>query len=470
MSCDAVIATLQARLPGRCSVNQSVREQHGRGEGIDARFAPDAVVWPVDEQEISEILRLCHAERVPVIAFGAGTSLEGHVCAPQGGICMDLSRMDEVLAVHAEDGDCVVRPGITREALNLHLKDTGLFFPVDPGANASIGGMASTRASGTTTMRYGSMWHNVLALEVALADGRLVRFGTRARKSSAGYDLVRLMLGAEGTLGIITELTLKLHPQPPAIAAASCAFPTLEAAVAAVTDMAMSGLPFARIEFLDEVQVAACNRYSKLDLLELPTLFFECHGSHASVEEQSAAARDIAVDHGGTDFRWALQPEDRSRLWRARHTAYFAAIASRPGSANIIGDVCVPMSALADNVAQARRDIDAAGLVAPILGHVADGNFHVIFMPMPDAPQEWAAVDRVYNAMLARARAAGGTCTGEHGIGLGKRKHLLAEFGPDVVGLMRQIKAAWDPHGILNPEKIFESVKSESVNSRGERT
>jgi D-lactate dehydrogenase (cytochrome) len=456
MTPDAVVAELRARLGGRCSVNQTVCEQHGRGEGIPLQLVPDAVVWPESKQEVCDVLRLCNEHRVPVIAFGAGTSLEGHVSAPRGGICMDLSRLDAVLAVHAEDGDCVVQPGITREALNQHLKDTGLFFPVDPGANASIGGMASTRASGTTTMRYGSMWHNVLALEVALADGRLVRFGTRARKSSAGYDLVRLMIGAEGTLGVITELTLKLHPQPLGIAAASCAFPTLEAAVAAVTDMAMSGLPFARIEFLDEVQVVACNRYSKLDLHELPTLFFECHGSAAAVEEQSALAKEVAAAHGGEEFRWALQPEDRSRLWRARHTAYFAALASRPGSANIIGDVCVPLSALADNVAQARRDIDAAGLVAPILGHVADGNFHVIFMPMPDAPHEWEAVDRVYGAMLARAHAAGGTCTGEHGIGMGKRKKLLAEFGPDVVGLMRQIKAAWDPHGILNPDKVFE--------------
>ena len=464
MLASAIIAELQSRYGQRVSVNPSVRNQHAHGEGLAAHHAPDAVVWPESTDEICDILRRCDQHRVPLIAFGAGTSLEGHVSAPYGGICMDLSRMTAVLAVHAEDGDCVVQPGITREGLNAYLKDTGLFFSVDPGANATLGGMASTRASGTTTMRYGSMWHNVLALQVALADGSLMRFGTRARKSSAGYDLVRLMLGAEGTLGVITELTLRLHPQPAEIAAASCAFPTLDAAVAAVVELTMSGAPFARIEFLDEIQVRACNRHSKLDLLELPTLFLECHGSKVSVEEQTNTANEVATRHGGVDFRWALRPEDRSRLWRARHMAYFAALALRPGATSIIADVCVPLSALADNVAQARHDIEREGLVAPILGHVADGNFHVLFMPMPDSQSEMSAVSRVYESMVSRAHASEGTCTGEHGIGLGKKDKLLAEYGPAVVALMRAIKATWDPNGILNPGKVFDQVNSNGGN------
>jgi D-lactate dehydrogenase (cytochrome) len=393
---------------------------------------------------------------VPAIAYGAGSSLEGHVSAPFGGICIDLSRMDAVLAVHPEDSECVVQPGVTREALNAHLKGTGLFFPVDPGANASIGGMLSTRASGTTTMRYGSMVHNVMALEVALADGRLIRLGTRARKSSAGFDLVHLMIGSEGTLGIVTEATLRLHPLPVEVAAATCAFPTLASAVAAVTELSVSGVPFARIEFLDEHQVRACNAHSHLALPELPTLFLEFHGTEASVKEQVELAEAVAGSHGTVGFAWATRPEDRSRLWRARHLAYFAALALRPGCDSIVADVCVPMSALADCVAHAREAIDREGLVAPILGHVGDGNFHVLFMPMPDRPEEHEAVERVYGEMVTRAHAVGGTCTGEHGVGMGKKSRLLAECGPDVVGLMRDIKRVWDPRSILNPGKIFD--------------
>jgi D-lactate dehydrogenase (cytochrome) len=452
---ERAISRLKERFGDRISTAAAVREQHARGEGLATRLAPDAVVWPLDKHEICEVLALCNELRVPVIAFGAGSSLEGHVSAPYGGICLDVSRMDAVLDVHPEDGDCVVQPGVTREALNAHLKDTGLFFPVDPGANATLGGMVSTRASGTTTVRYGSMVHNVLAMEVALADGRLVRFGTRARKSSAGLDLVHLMTGSEGTLGVITELTLKLHPLPLEVAAASCAFPTLAAAVDAVAEMSMTGLPFARIEFLDEHQVRACNLHAKLALPEQPTLFLEFHGSEGAVREQAGMAQEICSSHGGVGFAWATRPEDRSQLWRARHTAYFAALALRPGCQSIVADVCVPMSALADNVRQAREHIDREGLVAPILGHVGDGNFHVLFMPMPDRPDEQAAVERVYAAMVARAHAAGGTCTGEHGIGMGKKAKLLDEYGPDVIGLMRAVKTAWDPNGILNPGKIF---------------
>jgi D-lactate dehydrogenase (cytochrome) len=392
---------------------------------------------------------------VPVIGYGAGSSLEGHVSAPLGGVCLDMSLMNSLVTVHAEDGDCVVQPGITREDLNSQLKDTGLFFPVDPGANATIGGMASTRASGTTTIRYGSMQHNVMAMEVALADGSLVRLGTRARKSSAGFDLLHLMIGAEGTLGIITELTLRLHPLPTSVAAASCAFLTLHDAVATVSELVMSGGQPARIEFLDEHQVRACNLASKLGLPEKPTLFFEFHGSEGTVREQAELAQETAASNGGIDFKWATRPEDRTQFWRARHLAYFSALALRPGCQCIVADVCVPISALADAVAQAREDIDRAGLVAPILGHVGDGNFHVLFLTMPDAPQEREAVDRVYAAMVARALAAGGTCTGEHGIGLGKKTKLLAEVGSQVVDLMRATKQAWDPRSILNPGKIF---------------
>jgi D-lactate dehydrogenase (cytochrome) len=449
------VAYLKERLGERATLSQAVRDHHSRGEGLGVRFAPDIVVWPQSKEEVCDVLRCCHRLGVPVIPFGAGSSLEGHVSAPYGGVCVDVSRMDDVLALHAEDGDCVVQPGVTREALNTFLKGTGLFFPVDPGANATIGGMVSTRASGTTTMRYGSMTHNVMALEVALADGRLIRLGTRARKSSAGYDLVHLMIGAEGTLGIVTEITLRLHPLPEAVAAASVAFPTLRDAIATVTDLSMTGLPFARIEFLDEHQMRACNQHSKLGLAEMPTLFFEFHGSDSSVKEQSELAQAVADTHGGVAFQWATRPEDRSLLWRARHMSYFAALALRPGSANVIADVCVPVSALAECVAEARDRIDAAGLVAPILGHVGDGNFHVIFLPMPDAPEELAAVDRVYGGIVAHALSLGGTCTGEHGIGLGKKAKLLDESGMDVVSLMESIKRVWDPKGILNPGKIF---------------
>ena len=451
----AVIDTLRQRYPDRVSVVRAVREQHARGEGLATSLPPDVVVWPLDKAEVCAILALCNERRVPIIAFGAGSSLEGHVSAPFGGVCVDMSRMNAVLQVNAADSDCVVQPGITREELNGHLKGTGLFFPVDPGANATLGGMVSTRASGTTTVRYGSMAHNVQCLEVALADGSLVRVGSRARKSSAGYDLVHLLTGAEGTLGIITEITLRLHPLPAEVAAASCAFPTLDAAVQAVADMAMSGLPFARIEFLDEHSIRACNQYSQLGLAETPTLFLEFHGSEQGVKEQAELAQEVADMHGGTGFQWATRPEDRSRLWQARHMAYFATLALRPGCVSVVADICVPMSALAGCVGEARALIDAEGLTAPILGHVGDGNFHVLFMPMPDRPDEHAAVDRVYGAMIRHALAAGGTCTGEHGIGMGKKDKLLMEYGHEVIGLMRAIKQAWDPNGILNPGKIF---------------
>ena len=450
-----IVDFLRGTLGDRVNTTRAVREQHARGEALDTHLPADVVAWPRDKHEVSAVLARCNALGVPVIGYGAGSSLEGHVSAPFGGVCLDMSLMNSLIAIHAEDGDCVVQPGITREDLNSQLKGTGLFFPVDPGANASIGGMASTRASGTTTIRYGSMQHNVMAMEVALADGSLVRLGTRARKSSAGFDLLHLMIGAEGTLGIITELTLRLHPLPSSVAAASCAFPTLRDAVATVTDLVMSGAPMARMEFLDEHQVRACNVHSKLGLPEKPTLFLEFHGSENSVREQAELAQEVAASHDGIDFKWATRPEDRTQFWRARHMAYFAALALRPGCVCVVADVCVPISALADAVASAREDIDREGLVAPILGHVGDGNFHVLFLQMPDAPQEREAVDRVYAAMVDRALAAGGTCTGEHGIGMGKKTKLIAEVGQTVVDLMRDTKRAWDPKSILNPGKIF---------------
>jgi len=452
---DETVAFLRGALGDRVNTTRAVREQHARGEALDVQLPADVVAWPRDKHEVSAILARCNSLGVPVIGYGAGSSLEGHVSAPFGGVCLDMSLMNSLVTVHAEDGDCVVQPGITREDLNSQLKGTGLFFPVDPGANASIGGMASTRASGTTTIRYGSMQHNVMAMEVALADGTLVRLGTRARKSSAGFDLLHLMIGAEGTLGIITELTLRLHPLPSNVAAASCAFPTLKDAVDTVGELVMSGGQLARIEFLDEHQVRACNLHSKLGLPEKPTLFLEFHGSESSVREQAELAQELAASHGGIDFKWATRPEDRTQFWRARHMAYFAALALRPGCVCVVADVCVPISALADAVARAREDIDREGLVAPILGHVGDGNFNVLFLQMPDAPQEREAVDRVYAAMVQRALDAGGTCTGEHGIGMGKKTKLLAEVGPHVVELMRATKRAWDPNSILNPGKIF---------------
>jgi D-lactate dehydrogenase (cytochrome) len=450
-----VVEALRERFGERLSVGQAVREQHGRGEAYAHGHPPDAVVWPLDTAEVSQILKLCSAHQVPAIAFGAGTSLEGHVSAPYGGISIDMSRMDRVLQVHAEDADCVVQPGVTRERLNAYLRDTGLFFPIDPGADASIGGMISTRASGTNTVRYGTIAQNVLALELVLADGRVIRCGNRARKSSAGYDLVRLITGSEGTLGIITEATLRLHGHPEAVGSGVVPFPSLRGAVETVIELIQSGAPLARIEFLDEVQVRACNRHSRLELPEQPTLFLEFNGTVASVTEQFERASQVAAGHGAGNIAWAFDEQQRAALWKARHAAYFAARALRPGSDCIVADVCVPISGLADCVEATRAEIDAAGLIAPIVGHVGDGNFHVLFLIDPADAREREAMERIYDSMIAHAHRLGGTCTGEHGIGLGKRGKLTAEFGEPVVELMRRLKEAWDPGGILNPGKIF---------------
>lgn len=451
----AVIETLQPQFGERFSTRVSARDQHSRGEAYAEALPPDAVVWPESTAEVSAILRTCHAHGVPVVAFGAGTSLEGHVGALHGGISIDMSRMDQVITVNAEDGDCVVQPGVTREKLNEYLRHTGMYFPIDPGADASIGGMIATRASGTTTVLYGTIAPNVMALEVVLADGQVIRCGSRARKSAAGYDLVRLFCGSEGTLGIITEATLRIHGRPETVGSGICHFPDLRSAVEAVIELLQLNAPLARIEFLDEVQVRACNRYSKLDLPEKPTLFIEFNGTPAAVTEQFERARESVLSHGGEGLEWAFDEEQRARLWAARHNAYFAARAFRPNTECIVADVCVPISRLAESVAAARADIDAAGVVAPIVGHVGDGNYHVLFLIDPESPEERRQIDRIYDAMIANAHRCGGTCTGEHGIGIGKRDKLVDEFGEPVVQLMRQLKQAWDPTGILNPGKIF---------------
>jgi D-lactate dehydrogenase (cytochrome) len=449
------IAELREWLGARLSTTEASRAQHGKGEAYGKVLPPDAVVWPESTDEVSRIVATCARHETPVIAFGAGTSLEGHVSAPYGGICIDLTRMDQILAVRPEDADCVVQPGVTREHLNSYLRDTGLFFPVDPGANATIGGMVSTRASGTTTIRYGAMVRNVLAMQVVLADGRVVRVGTRAAKSSTGYDLVRLLVGSEGTLGIISEITLRLYGIPEETVAATCVFRTLREAVDTVVTLIQSGASVSRIEFLDELQVRACNRYSQLSMPEQPMLFLEFSGTPEGVAGEIARTEEVARSNNGEAFQWAREPEERARLWKARHAAYFAARALRPGSDCLVADVCVPISELANAVADVRRDLDAAQLLAPIVGHVGDGNFHVLFLLDPNSEDEHVRAQSVYDAMIDRALSAGGTCTGEHGIGLGKRAKLVAEYGSDVVDLMRTIKQAWDPAGILNPGKIF---------------
>ena len=449
------IVELHEKFGSRLSTATALRRQHGRGESLDIGMPPDAVVWPESKEEVQTIIDICRRNVVPIIPFGAGTSLEGHVSAPFGGVSIDMAKMSRVIAVHPEDGDCVVEPGITRQALNSYLRQTGLFFSVDPGADASLGGMASTRASGTTTVRYGPMAHNVMAIEVAMADGNIVRFGSRARKSAAGYDLLHAFVGAEGTLGIITELTLRLHPQPQEIGTAACSFPSLRSAVQTVAEISQFGIQMARMEFLDELQIRACNQYSKLNMPEKPTLFLEFHGSPVSVREQIDCAQEIATANGCFGFEWAVHAEERNRLWAARHSAYYAALALRPGCADVVADVCVPISQLADSVTAARSDIDQAGLVAPILGHVGDGNFHVIFLMDSEDSKERERVTAVYDAMIKRAHAVGGTCTGEHGVGIGKRERLIDEFGPESVGLMRSLKSAWDPLSIFNPGKVF---------------
>jgi D-lactate dehydrogenase (cytochrome) len=449
----ALVARLGQAYGERAVTSAAVREQHGHGEGLADAALPDVVVFPETNEEVAAVVRLCHAAKVPVIAFGVGTSLEGHVAALYGGVCLDLSRMSRVLEVNAADLDCRVQAGVTREQLNAELRGTGLFFPIDPGANATLGGMASTRASGTNAVRYGTMRENVLGLTVVTADGRIVRTGGRARKSSAGYDLTRLMVGSEGTLGIITEVQLRLYGVPEAISAAVCQFPDLGAAVDTVIQTMQLGVPVARIELLDDVQMGACIRYSKLEGYEAkPTLFFEFHGSEAGVQEQAQTVEQLAREQGGSAFEWASRPEDRSRLWKARHNAYYAALALAPGKQGFATDACVPISRLTECVLETRAEIEASGLLAPIVGHVGDGNFHLVVLFDPGDPKERAKAEALARSVSLRAIAMGGTCTGEHGIGIHKLEALVAEHG-ESVALMQAIKRALDPDNILNPGK-----------------
>ncbi|MEP7062309.1 MAG: FAD-linked oxidase C-terminal domain-containing protein [Betaproteobacteria bacterium] len=431
-----------------------MREQHSHGEGLADPALPDVVVFPRSNDEVAGIVRLCHAAHVPVIAFGVGTSLEGHVAALHGGVCIDLSQMNGVLAVNVDDLDCRVQAGVTREQLNADLKGTGLFFPIDPGANATIGGMAATRASGTNAVRYGTMRDNVMGLTVVTADGTIVHTGGRARKSSAGYDLTRLFVGSEGTLGVITEVQLRLYGLPETIIAAVCQFPDLASATHTVITAMQMSIPVARIELLDDVQMDACIRYSKLEGFDVkPTLFFEFHGTAASTQEQAELMQQIADDHGGSAFRWASTTEERSQLWKARHNAYYAVLALKPGHQAFATDACVPISRLADCLLETRADVEREGMTAPIVGHVGDGNFHLVLLFDPHEPAQRAKAEAIAQRVSARAIAMGGTCTGEHGIGVHKLEALVAEHGDGAVELMRKIKRALDPLDILNPGK-----------------
>jgi D-lactate dehydrogenase (cytochrome) len=449
-----VTAELAAAFGNRLVTSQAVREQHGHTTTWHSNEPPDAVVFPQSTEDVQQIVGICAKHAVPVIPFGTGTSLEGHVNAPFGGVSIDVRDMNRVLAVHAEDLDCVIEPGITRKTLNEHLRDQGLFFPIDPGADASLGGMTATRASGTNAVRYGTMKDNVLSLKAVLANGELIRTASRARKSSAGYDLTRLFVGSEGTLGVITEITLRLAGIPEAIAAGVCPFGSVEAACNATIATIQSGIPVARIELLDELQVKACNAYSKLTLPEQPMLFVEFHGSPAGVAEQCERFGEIANDFEGGPFDWAMRAEDRTRLWQARHDAYFAARGLRPGTQPVATDVCVPISRLAECVTESQRDIAESRLIAPIAGHVGDGNFHLSLLIDMNDRDEVVRAEKFMERLVARALAMDGTCTGEHGVGQGKKKYLLAEHGEPALAVMRAIKKALDPQGIMNPGKV----------------
>ena len=448
------IAELAAAFGNRLVTSQAVREQHGNTLTWIANQPPDAVVYPQSTEDVQQVVRICAAHGLPVIPFGVGTSLEGHVNAPLGGVSIDFRDMNKVLAVHAEDLDCVVEPGITRKALNEHLRDSGVFFPIDPGADASLGGMAATRCSGTNAVRYGTMKDNVIALDVVMANGEVMQTARRAKKTSAGYDLTRLMVGSEGTLGVITKLTLKLSGIPEAIAGGVCPFPSVEAACNATIHTIQSGIPVARIELLDALQVKAVNMHSKLGLPETPMLFLEFHGTEASVAEQSKRFGEIAGEFGGGPFSWATRPEERTRLWEARHHAALSNIALRPGAQIVATDVCVPISRLAECVTETQADIAESRLLAPIVGHVGDGNFHLTLLVDMDDADEVKRAKALAQRLVERALAMDGTCTGEHGVGQGKMQYLLAEHGPAALAAMAAIKRALDPQNIMNPGKI----------------
>lgn len=448
------VGALEALFAERLHLAEAVRLQHGGSETHFAPALPDAVVFAHSTEEVAELVKLCIAHNVPVIAFGAGTSIEGNTIPVRGGVTVDLSEMNAIVEVNAEDFDCTVQAGVRREQLNEHLRDMGLFFPIDPGANATIGGMASTRASGTNAVRYGTMREAILSLKVVTPDGRIIRTSRRARKSAAGYDLTRLMIGSEGTLGIITEVTLRLHGIPEAISSAVCSFDTLKGAVDTVVQSIQLGVPLARVEILDDMQMRAVNIWSKLDYPELTTLFFEFHGSPTYVEEQATTVKELASTNGGGEFKWSNLPEERSKLWKARHEAYYAAVNMRQGAVGWATDVCVPISRLAECITETKSELQQSSIPATILGHVGDGNFHVVFSIDPNAPEEMTEVEAINKRLVQRALDMDGTCTGEHGIGLGKQDCLVDELG-DAVEMMRLIKRAIDPQNLFNPGKIF---------------
>ncbi len=451
----AMLDALQTCFGARCSTAMVVREQHGRDESPFDAPPPEAVVYCESTEDVAEVVKLAAQYAVPVIPFGTGSSLEGHLLAVQGGVSIDLSRMNNLVAIQPEDLTVTVQAGVTRMQLNNEIRHTGLFFPIDPGADASLGGMSATRASGTNAVRYGTMRENVLGLTVVTASGEIIHTGTRARKSSAGYDLTRLMVGSEGTLGVMTEITLRLYPQPEAISAATCTFPSIDAAVRTTIQIIQMGIPIARCELLDAHAVRAVNRHDKLTLAEAPMLLMEFHGSDASVKEQAASVQEIAGEFGGSGFEWATTPEERTKLWTARHHAYFAGLQLKPGCRTVTTDTCVPISHLAECVTQASEEAEAAGLQHYIVGHVGDGNFHIAYLVDPAIPSERETAERLNDAVVARAIAFDGTCTGEHGIGLHKQGFLIDETGAGTVEMMRTVKRALDPKNIMNPGKIF---------------
>ena len=453
---DALLSNLRDLVGERMSTVAAVREHHSRGESHHEGHLPDAVVYPLSTEEVREIVTICARHRSPMVAFGAGSSLEGHVIPVRGGVTIDLSRMTRILRVSADDLDATVEAGVTRKQLERHLQSTGLTFPLDPGFDATIGGMAATRASGTTAVRYGTMREIVLGLTVVLADGRVIHTGTRARKSSAGYDLTRLFVGSEGTLGIITEVTVRLHGRPEAIAAATCCFDDIDGAVRTVITTIQLGVPVARIELLDEVLIEAVNKFSGLACPVAPTLFFEFHGlSEQDVMAQAAEVAEIARANGAREFDQAVSPERRAALWRARHDSYYAALALRPGSRGWTTDACVPISRLADCIAETKADLAGSSLVGALVGHAGDGNFHLIFPVNPESQAELDEAQRLTDRLVTRTLAMGGTCSGEHGVGIGKKKFLTDEHGKDAVDVMRAIKKALDPHDLMNPGKMI---------------
>ena len=452
---DELLAALQAIFEDRVSTSQAMREHHGRDESSYDPMLPDAVVFAQTTEEVAEVVKLCNVYEIPIIPYGAGTSLEGHILALCGGVTIDLSQMNKVLAVHAEDQTVTVQAGVTRKQLNQEIRDTGLFFPIDPGADASLGGMAATRASGTNAVRYGTMRENVLALTVVTSDGRIIKTGTRAKKSSAGYDLTRVFVGSEGTLGIITEVTVRLYPQPEAVSAAVCSFPSAADAVNTVIQTIQMGVPVARVEFLDENCVRSINTHDKMSLPEKPLLLFEFHGSENSVQEQAQVVQEIATDHSAIGFEWATRPEDRTRLWAARHNAYFAMLQMRPGARAITTDCCVPISRLAECILDTQADCEKNDMIHGIVGHVGDGNFHVLMMVDPHNDADVAKAEGINARLVARALSMDGTCTGEHGVGMHKMAFLVQEHGEGAIETMRVLKHAFDPKNILNPGKII---------------